>query len=129
MAQVEYEVAVNREMGHHPVLMDYQAFSLLKGKITNAAINMVSKEINLAKIAAEKFNQVSFGIVPGDSVIIEPPGDKCITECELLLQFCLPCQSWLYQCVIDSVPISYFPDSFILVLQKSSFHSLLENEL
>ena len=105
-AQVEYEVAVNREMGHHPVLMDHQAFSLLKGKITHAAINMVSKEINLAKIAAEKFNhQVSFGIAPGDSVVIEPPGDKCIAECKLPLRFRLPCQCWLYQCVIDSLPI------------------------
>lgn len=104
--QVEYEVAVNREMGHHPVLMDHQAFSLLKGKITHAAINMVSKEINLAKIAAEKCNhQVSFGNAPGDSVVIEPPGDRCIAECELPLRFRLPCQCWLYRCVVDSLPI------------------------
>lgn len=96
--------------------MDYQAFSLLKGKITHAAINMVSKEINLTKIAAEKFNQVSFGIAPGDSVIIEPPVDKFITEYKMLLQFYLSCQSWLYQCVIDLVPIPYFPDSLILLL-------------
>lgn len=96
-AQVKYEVAVDQKMGHHPVLMDHRAFSLLKRKITHAAINMVSKKINLAKIVVEKFNhQVSFGIPPGDSVVIEPPGNRCIAECELPLRFRLPCQCWLY---------------------------------
>lgn len=106
LAQVKYEVAVNREMGHHLVLMDHQAFSLLKRMIIYAAINIVSKKINLAKIAAEKLNyQMSFGISPGDSVITEPTGDKFIVECELPLQFRLPCQYLLYQCVINSLPI------------------------
>lgn len=41
-AQREYDIALNREMGHHPVLMDVKAFALLKGKITHAAIEMIS---------------------------------------------------------------------------------------
>lgn len=86
--------------------MDHQAFSLLKRMITYAAINIVSRRINLAKIAAEKLKyQTSFGIAPGDSVITEPTGDKFIVECELPLQFRLPCQYFLYQCVINSLPI------------------------
>lgn len=66
---------------------------------------MVSKEIYPAKIVAEKCNhQVSFGISFGDSVVIQPQGNRCIAECELPLRFCLSCQCWLYQCVIDLYP-------------------------
>lgn len=31
-AQKEYKIALNRKMGHHPVLMDVQAYALLKRK-------------------------------------------------------------------------------------------------
>lgn len=55
-AQREYEIALNRELGHHPVLMDVQAFALLKGKITHNAINLISCELDKAKLLAEKFN-------------------------------------------------------------------------
>ena len=44
-------------MGHHPVLMDVQAFTLLKGKITHTAINLILRESDKAKLLAEKFNQ------------------------------------------------------------------------
>lgn len=40
-AQKEYEIALNREMRNHPVLMDVQAFALLKGKITHMVINLI----------------------------------------------------------------------------------------
>lgn len=111
--------------------MDHQAFALLKGKITHAAINMISKELNFAKIAVEKFNhQISFGIPPGDSAIVEPPGDKCIAECELPLRFRLPCKCWLYQCVVDSmaIPISlvhprwFYKGPPFVVFWKMSFN-------
>ena len=54
-AQREYEIALKREMGHHPVLMDIQAFALLKGKITHMAINLISRELGKAKTLAEFF--------------------------------------------------------------------------
>lgn len=87
-AQVEYEVAVNQEMGHHPVLMDHQAFALLKGKTTHVAIDRVSKELNFAKIAVEKLNhQVSFGIAAVDSALTEALGNKGVAGCELPVRF------------------------------------------
>lgn len=105
-AQREYEIALNREMGHHPVLMDVQAFTLLKGKITHTAINLISHELDKAKLLAEKFNQqVSFGVAPNKTLIVEPDGKCCLCECELPMRFQLPCQCWLYQCVIDSILI------------------------
>lgn len=76
-AQVKYKVAVNREIRHYPVLIDYHVFFLLKEKISYTTINIVFKEINLAKIVFEKFNhQVSFEIIYGDLVIIKPPSDR-----------------------------------------------------
>lgn len=96
-------------MGHRPVLMDVKAFALLKGKITHAAIEMISRELDKAKILAEKFNkQVSFGVTSNEVLIIEPDGRSCSSECELPMQFQLPCQCWLYQCVVNvvAIPIS-----------------------
>lgn len=93
-------------MGHLPVLIDHSAFASLKGKITYLAIAMISRELNSAKINAERFNQqISFGVEPGHTVIVEPPGDRCISECELPMRFGLPCKCWLYQCIIDQIPI------------------------
>ena len=105
-AQREYKIALHRKMGHLPVLMDHSAFTSLKGKITHSAIAMISRELNSAKINAEKFNQqIFFGVEPGNTAIIESSGDCCISECELPMRFGLPCKCWLYQCVIDQVPI------------------------
>ncbi|WP_375467271.1 hypothetical protein [uncultured Nostoc sp.] len=42
-AQREYNIALNRKMGHHPILIDIKAFTLLKGKITYVAIGMISR--------------------------------------------------------------------------------------
>ena len=91
--QREYEIALNRKMGHHSVLMDVQAFALLKGKITHMAINLISRELDKEKLLAEKFNQqVSFWIAPNETLIVEPDGKSCLCECELLIRFQLPCQ-------------------------------------
>ena len=90
-------------MGHHPVLMDVKAFALLKGKITLAAIEMISRELDKAEILAEKFNkQVSFGVAPNEVPVIEPDGRSCSSECELPMQFQLPCQCW-----VVAIPISF----------------------
>lgn len=128
-AQKEYEIALNREMGHHQVSMDIQAFALLKGKIKHNAINLISRELDTAKLLAEKFNQqVSFGIAPNETLIVEPVGKCCFCECELPMRFQLPCQCWLYQCVVDSIPI---PLSLIhprWFYDGSSICPFLENE-
>lgn len=55
-AQREYDNALNREMGHHSILMDIKAFALLKEKISHAAIGMISRELDKAKLLVEKFN-------------------------------------------------------------------------
>lgn len=74
------------------VLIDYQAFFLLKRIIIYASMNIISKKINLAKIVAKKSNyQMLFKIIPRNSVIIEFTGDQFIIKCKLLLQFCLLC--------------------------------------
>ena len=105
-AQREYEIALYRKMGHLPVLVDHSAFTSLKRKITHSAIAIISRKLNFAKINAEKFNQqIFFGVEPGHIAIVEQPGDCCISECELPIRFGLPCKCWLYQCVIDQVPI------------------------
>ena len=86
--------------------MDHSAFTSLKGKITHSAIAIISHELNFTKINAEKFNQqISFGVEPGHTAIIKLSRDCCISKCELPIQFGLPCKCWLYQCVIDQVPI------------------------
>lgn len=70
------------------------------------AINLISRELGKAKIFAEKFNcQASFGIAPNEILIVEPDGKSCLCECELPMRFQLPYQCWLYQCVVDSIPI------------------------
>ncbi|WP_375467270.1 hypothetical protein [uncultured Nostoc sp.] len=54
----------------------------------------------------EKFNQqVSFGVAPNEFPVVKPKGNRCSLECELLMQFQLPCQCWLYRCVVDNIPI------------------------
>lgn len=84
------------------LLMDVQAFTLLKGKITHTAINLLSRELDKAKLLAEKFNQqVSFGVAPNETLIVEPDEKCCLCECELPMRFQLSCQCWLYQCVVD----------------------------
>lgn len=106
--QREYEIALNRKMRHHLVLMDVQAFALLKGKITHMAINLISRELVKAKLLAEKFNQqVSFGVAPSQTQVVELDGKSCLCKCELPMRFQLPCQCWLYQCVVDSIPILF----------------------
>lgn len=106
VAQVEYKVTINQEIGNYFILMDHQAIALLKEKITHATSNIIFKELNFAKIVVEKFyHQISFGIPPGNSAMVELPGDKYIAECELPLRFCLLCKCWLYQCVVNSVAI------------------------
>ena len=95
-AQREYKIALNRKMGHHLVLMDVQAFALLKGKITHIAINLISRELDKAKLLAENFNQqVSFGVAPNETLIVKPDGKSCLCECKLSMRFQLPCQCWL----------------------------------
>ena len=105
-AQREYNIALNCKMGHHPILMDIKAFALLKGKIIHVAIEMISRELDKAKLLVEKFNQqVSFGVAPNEFPVVEPEGNRCSSKCELPMQFQLPCQCWLYRCVVDNIPI------------------------
>ena len=68
--------------------MDHLVFTLLKKKITHAAMDMVTKGLNFKKIEAKNLNhQVSFRTSPRDSLIIEPLDNKYIAECESILQF------------------------------------------
>ena len=64
------------------------------------------RELDKAKLLAEKFNQqVLFGIAPNETLIVEPDRKCCLCKCELPMRFQLPCQCWLYQCVVDFIPI------------------------
>lgn len=54
--QREYNIAFNRKIEHHPILMDIKVFPLLKGKITHAIIGMISRKLDKAKLLVEKFN-------------------------------------------------------------------------
>lgn len=55
-AKVEYKVTIDKEIEHHPVLIYHQAFASLKEKITLSAVDIVSKELNFAKIVVENFH-------------------------------------------------------------------------
>ena len=105
-AQRESNITLNRKMEHHPILMDIKAFALLKGKIIHVAIEMISRKLDKAKLLMEKFNQqVSFGVAPNEFPVVESEGNRCSSKCELPMQFQLPCQCWLYWCVVDNISI------------------------
>lgn len=57
---------------HPPILININAFALLKRKITYSAIGMISQELNKAKILVQKFNkQVSFAVSSNEIFVIE----------------------------------------------------------
>ena len=104
--QKEYKIAFHCKMRHLPVVMDHSVFASLNSKITYSAMALISYELNSAKINIEKFNQhISFGLEPGHTAIIGLSGDCCISKCKLPIRFGLPCKCWLYQGVIDQIPI------------------------
>ena len=74
-------------------MIDSNAFTLLNGKITHHAIGLVSRELDAVKSLAE----LILSIVPNCG--------SCVYDCELPLRYGLPCKCWLYNCIIDSVPI------------------------
>ena len=104
--QVDYETLVNDQRRHNPRLMDRDAFKDLTGLITHEAIDLISRELDAAKILAEEYNQqISLEGTPS----IEPT-EGCMYDCELPFRYGLPCKCWLYRCVVDVIPI---PISFI----------------
>ncbi len=110
-AKKEYKITLHREIGHLLILIDHSDFTFLKTKIIHSAIVIISWELNSAKINVEKFNQqIFFRVKPGHTAIIELSGDSHISECKLLMRFDLLYKCWLYQCVIDQIPI---PISYI----------------
>lgn len=74
-------------------------------------------------------NKFFLGVEPGHTAIIEPPGNRCISKCELPMRFGLPCKCWLYQCIIDQIPISSLTYSSTVVLQRTAICDFLEDEL
>lgn len=100
--KLQYDITLNREMRYHPVLMDEQVFTLIKEKIKNTTINIVSRELDKAEILAEKFNKrFSFGVAPpAEKVVLLNVSFQC--------SFHYPFKCWLYHCVVDviAIPIS-----------------------
>lgn len=105
---------VNKQLINNPRLMDRNAFKNLIGKIfylinnnkfnsiigkiTHQAIDLISRKLDAVKKLAE---EIAYGTESG----IEPVGESCVYNCELLPQYGLPCKCWLYCCVIDFSPI------------------------
>ena len=60
--------------------MDRSAFKDLIGLITHHAIDLISRELDAAKLLAEDFNQqVSFRVE--GTALIEPTGEDCMYDC------------------------------------------------
>ena len=96
-AQHDYGILVNQQRINNPRLMDRSAFKDLIGLITHQAIDLISRELDVAKLLAEEFNQqVSFA----ETAPIEPSGEDCMYDCELPSRYGLPCRCWLYRCVV-----------------------------
>ena len=55
--QVDYEISTNYQRINNPRLMDRSAFKDIIGLITYHAIDLISRELDAAKLLAEDFNQ------------------------------------------------------------------------
>lgn len=96
--QLEQEIEINKQRITNPRLMDRDFFKNLTGLITHQAIDLMSRELDAAKKIAD---EIFYGI----ESIVEPAGESCVYDCDMPLQYGLPCKCWLYTCVIGFTPI------------------------
>lgn len=129
--QTEQKVAINNQQISNPRLMDRNLFQNLIGLITHQAIDLISRELDVAKKIMEDIAYC------GDP-IIKSACESFIYDCELPLQYGLPCKCWLYSCVANIIPISislihpcWFIDgpSFVIFWHMTLDYSLTHEQM
>jgi hypothetical protein len=107
----ELQEEESKSDANRPRIVDFQAFSVIRGHILNYAIERLNAEWEACKAvvaATGKFTINSDNATNELEWLLAARG-SC--DCELLLRFSLPCKHWLISAAQSGVP-----------LQKSLFH-------
>lgn len=95
---VSHQYEIDRQKRNLPRSIDSsrEAFAKISPYITHEAVEMVLREWNIAKRWYEDFL---------DGKKEAPEGACCKKECDLPLQYGLPCGCWLFGCILPGIPI------------------------
>ena len=93
-----YQQELERQKRNTPRSIDASRpfFKGLLGQITHQAIELLHKELIAAK---------GWVVDVEDEASQAPDGDSCQKACHLPKRYGLPCQCWLYRCVVEEIAI------------------------
>ena len=91
------ETEINNQRRNLPRIMDRSAFAIIGRHITHEAIKMIMQQWTLAK-------RMAIDVADGTQIKLE---EGCFQDCDLPMQYRLPCKCWLYHCVVMNVPIPF----------------------
>ena len=96
---IDRKAIFNNQRHKVPRLMNQKIFARIRSLITHETIDLIIREWNLIKkwaLEVKRGNEQVFS------------GNGCSLNCDLPMQYKLPCKCWLYNCIIDEtlIPIS-----------------------
>jgi hypothetical protein len=85
----QYDDEINQQRRNGPRILDQDAFSIVKKKLTHYALNFAIREWSNTKKMADDIEE-------GKAEEFEfDPSKGCTFGCELPARYCLPCKHWL----------------------------------
>ncbi len=94
-----HETEINDQRRNLPLLVNRSIFGGLITLITHQAIEMLLREWNIA-------SKWALDSADDDADEVDPePEQGCQLLCQLPLRYGLPCKCWLYQCIVEEIPI------------------------